>query len=156
RIAGVHYELLAFLRLESPRIAADDALVELAAEAVRLAYASYGNERKREKHFVETTGATRRHRELTEAAKVAINRSLDRLPSLCDLAQGLACSPFHLSRIFHQTAGMSLRRYVNLLRTSVAADRLAAGASDLTELALDLGFSDHSHFTNTFRREWGL
>lgn len=51
--------------------------------------------------------------------------------------------------------GVSLRRYVQLLRARVAADRLAQGARDLTGLALDLGFSDHSHFTNTFRGEWG-
>ena len=29
-------------------------------------------------------------------------------------------------------------------------------AHDLTALALDLGYADHSHFTNAFREEWGL
>ena len=52
--------------------------------------------------------------------------------------------------------GISLRRYVTRLRTSMAAQRLANGERDLTELALDLGFSDHSHFTNTFRKECGI
>ncbi|WP_348652834.1 AraC family transcriptional regulator [Polyangium sp. y55x31] len=33
--------------------------------------------------------------------------------------------------------------------------RLLGGARDLTALALDLGFADHSHFTNAFRREFG-
>jgi AraC-like DNA-binding protein len=37
----------------------------------------------------------------------------------------------------------------------VAAHHLANGASDLTELALQLGYADHSHFTNAFHREWG-
>jgi AraC-like DNA-binding protein len=32
---------------------------------------------------------------------------------------------------------------------------VAEGARDLTELALDLGYADHSHFTN-FRHDWGL
>lgn len=34
--------------------------------------------------------------------------------------------------------------------------RMAEGRSNLTDLALDLGFADHSHFTNAFRREWGI
>jgi AraC-like DNA-binding protein len=96
----------------------------------------------------------RRHRELTEAAKLAVNARLAELPGLHHLAQLLGCSPFHLSRVFRLTAGMSLRRYVCRLRAHLAADRLSAGAPDLTALALDLGFVDHSHFTNTFRRAW--
>ena len=51
---------------------------------------------------------------------------------------------------------MSLRGYLGRLRARLAAERLARGAPDLTELALDLGFADHAHFTNAFRREWGV
>jgi AraC-like DNA-binding protein len=60
-----------------------------------------------------------------------------------------------LSRTFRRTVGLSLRRYVHRLRARTAADRLASGVENLTELAFDLGYSDHSHFTNSFRREWG-
>jgi AraC-like DNA-binding protein len=134
----------------------EDAVVELAEEAMRLAYTSYGRPRKEVNNSVMAAATVRKHRDLTEATKLALNQSLETLPSLDDLARNLACSPFHLSRVFHQTAGMSLRRYITRLRAGVAADRLATGASNLTELALDLGFTDHSHFTNTFRREWGL
>jgi AraC-like DNA-binding protein len=49
-----------------------------------------------------------------------------------------------------------MRHYLNRLRARVAADRLVAGARDLTDLALDLGYWDHSHFTNSFRQEWGV
>ena len=154
--ASIHYELLAILRRGAPRLAIEDAIVELAEEAIRKAYTSNGKQRKQEKHSHMAGVTVRRHRDLTEATKLVINQSLEDLPGLDDLAQSLACSPFHLSRIFHETTGISLRRYVSRLRTSVAAARLASGASDLTELALDLGFADHSHFTNTFRREWGL
>ena len=38
---------------------------------------------------------------------------------------------------------------------SAALERLAVGADDLTTLALELGFSSHSHFTDAFRREFG-
>ena len=102
--------------------------------------------------------ARRRRRDLVEAAKVALNEALEdgAVPSLGGLARALGCSPFYLSRTFHQTAGLSLRAYVGRLRARRAADRLAAGARDLTALALELGYADHSHFTNSFRREWGM
>jgi AraC family transcriptional regulator len=156
RAANIHYELLALLQRPSPRLVIEDAMVALAEEAVRSAYVSYGNQRKRAKYSRTRAGPVRRHRDLTEATKLTINENLEQLPSLNELAQNLDCSPFHLSRIFHQTAGLSLRRYISRLRAVVAADRLAANPSDLTELALDLGFADHSHFTNSFRREWGF
>lgn len=99
---------------------------------------------------------SRRHLELVEEVKLAIHKNLEFLPSLGDLARSLGCSTFHLSRTFHRVAGLSLRRYVAQLRVRIAAQRLAAGALNLTELALDLGYADHSHFTNSFRKEWGL
>jgi AraC family transcriptional regulator len=37
----------------------------------------------------------------------------------------------------------------------VALERLSEGDCDLTELALNLGFSSHSHFTDAFKREFG-
>jgi AraC-like DNA-binding protein len=37
-----------------------------------------------------------------------------------------------------------------------ALDRIADGCTDLTGLALDLGFSSHSHFTATFRKHLGI
>jgi AraC family transcriptional regulator len=55
------------------------------------------------------------------------------------MAGELGCSPFHLSRTFHRTAGLSLRAYVGRLRARRAAHRLAGGARSLTELALELG-----------------
>jgi AraC-like DNA-binding protein len=41
------------------------------------------------------------------------------------------------------------------LRLRASLERLAAGAVDLTALALELGFSSHSHFTDSFRKEFG-
>lgn len=35
-------------------------------------------------------------------------------------------------------------------------EQLENSSGDLTELALDLGYSSHSHFTVTFRRTFGI
>jgi AraC-like DNA-binding protein len=153
RVARLHYEVLALLRRGAADLALEDALLDLADEAVRAVYADPRGPTGR---AAGTAAVHARWRELVEATKVAINARLDRPPSLGDLARAAGCSPFHLSRTFRRMTGESLRRYAGRLRARVAADRLAAGVPDLTDLALDLGYPDHSHFTNRFRHEWGM
>jgi AraC-like DNA-binding protein len=153
RVAWLHYELLQLLRMREGAILLEDLLWEIADEAVGAAYRRESSGALRETMSASTR---RRKRELVETAKLAINESPESPPGLGELAALCGCSPFHLSRTFRETAGLSLRQYSKRLRARVAAERLAAGARDLTELGMDLGFADHSHFTNTFRREWGV
>ncbi len=153
RAACLHYELLALVRQGAPKIALEDVVAELADEAVGVAYRRRGVRGERES---ASATARQRRRELVEAAQLAVNARLERLPSLAELAAELGCSPFHLSRTFHRTAGLSLRVYTGRLRARRAASRLAAGSRDLTTLALELGYADHSHFTNAFSGEWGM
>jgi AraC-like DNA-binding protein len=47
-----------------------------------------------------------------------------------------------------------LHQYLTQLRLAHALDALPS-TSDLTQLALDVGFSSHSHFTSRFRRAFG-
>lgn len=72
-----------------------------------------------------------------------------------ELAAEAACSPYHLARLFRRHTGMSLRGYRLRLRLALALERLAGGADDLTRVALETGFSDHSHLTTTFRKALG-
>jgi AraC-like DNA-binding protein len=134
-------------------LALEDVVAQLADEAIANVYASA---RERTPRAGSAPRTRRRHRELAEEAKLLLSERIEAPPTLGDLAGLLGCSPFHLSRTFHGTVGVSLRRYVHRLRARLAADRLAAGARDLTNLALDLGYFDHSHFTKSFRREWGV
>ncbi len=153
RAARLHYELIALLRRGVRSLELDDVVADLADEAVAAAYRTDGIEARRRASSVSTG---RRRRDLAEAAKLAVNDRIESLPSLGELARELGCSPFHLSRTFHRATGVSLRDYVRRLRARRAADRLAGGARDLAGLAVELGYADHSHFTNAFREEWGL
>src|SRR5262249_37447049 len=56
---------------------------------------------------------------------------------------------------FQQRTGAPVHRYLTRLRLRASLERLADGETDLTALALELGFSSHSHFTGAFRREFG-
>jgi len=150
RAVRLHWELLHLVASKAGRLALEDTLADLADEAVACAYGAPGPSRR------ASPPAQRRRRDLVEAVKLMISERLERPPSLTALADVFGCSPYHLSHTFRRTAGLSLRGYVRRLRARVAAERLAAGANRLTPLALDLGYADHSHFTNSFRREWGV
>jgi AraC-like DNA-binding protein len=118
---------------------------------------SLGTEEASDTHTVVfvRTGDSPAHRDLAEAAKAMLLTRYQSPPSLDELARTLGCSPFHLSRTFSRIAGVPLRRHLDRLRLRLALERLARGVADLTDLALDLGHADHSHFTNAFRREFG-
>jgi AraC-like DNA-binding protein len=49
--------------------------------------------------------------------------------ALADIAAAAGLSPFHLSRLFHARTGTSVMRYLRGRRLSMAAQRLADGAS---------------------------
>jgi AraC family transcriptional regulator len=59
-----------------------------------------------------------------------------------------------LTDAFRRVEGTPLHRYLTRLRLARALDELPH-AEDLTQLALDIGFSSHSHFTAAFRRAFG-
>jgi len=75
--------------------------------------------------------------------------------SLRDVAEAVGTSPFHLARVFRAETGWSLHGFRTQLRARLAADAILAGADDLTDLSLRLGFCSHSHFSNVFRRVFG-
>jgi AraC family transcriptional regulator len=73
---------------------------------------------------------------------------------LAEIAGELRVSPVYLTQVFQQVEGLPLYQYQLRLRLARALDLLAR-RDDLTALALDLGFSSHSHFSAAFRRLYG-
>ena len=76
--------------------------------------------------------------------------------TLPDLANVVGVSPYHLSRIFCYTVGHPVSRYLRLRRLSVAAVSLAAGESDILNLALSLGYGSHEAFSRAFKEYFNL
>ena len=147
---ALHYELLARVRKRDTALALGDALAELADRSVRAVYGTRAARPDAIRGCPAPVARPRRGRESRDPQTPRLAASLG------ELASSVGCSPFTCPMSFAAPAGISLRRYAQQLRARIAADRLARGARDLTELALDLGYTDHSHFTNAFRREWGL
>jgi len=75
--------------------------------------------------------------------------------SLGEIAALVEASPTYLTDLFRRFEGMPLYRYQLRLRLGRAL-ALLPETEDITDLALDLGFSSHSHFSSTFRSVFGV
>jgi AraC family transcriptional regulator len=75
--------------------------------------------------------------------------------SLGSIAAEVGVSPFHLARRFRLRTGRSLHEYRDQVRLRLAVRRLGEPI-ELSRLALDLGYCSHSHFTDAFRRSFGV
>jgi AraC family transcriptional regulator len=129
---------------------ADVTALQLIAAVLEAAFARHGLPRPRRRN-----GTDADHADRTEAAKTYLGSRLGERVTLDEVARAVYASPFHFARIFQQRTGIPVHRYLTRLRLRASLEHLADGADDLTTLALDLGFSSHSHFTDTFRREFG-
>lgn len=148
----LHHALLRAVHTDRPveRLTTEDLALELCAALVALAYGPSPF------HLVRGRHAAARQRRIVEHVRLAVNAHLRCPPGLSDLAQAVDCSPFHLSRVFNAHVGMTLRSYVGRLRAAEGARRIMEGANEFTSIAQDLGYYDHSHFTNAFRGAWGV
>jgi len=72
------------------------------------------------------------------------------LAAICNL------SVSHFSHAFKQTLGVAPLGYVARRRIESARQVMLVSSCSLTEIALDHGFCDQSHFCRVFRREVGL
>ncbi|MEL1265348.1 AraC family transcriptional regulator [Pseudoxanthomonas putridarboris] len=100
------------------------------------------------------TGATHARRRLVDRVKVLLASDLGRRWSLAEIAAEIGGSPVYLTQAFQQVEGMPLHRYHLRLRLARALD-LVVHCADMSALALDLGFSSHSHFAAAFKQVHG-
>lgn len=99
-------------------------------------------------------GASFGRQRLVDRVKLVLAGDLARRWTLAEIAAELRCSPVYLTQVFQQVEGLPLYRYQLRLRLARALDLLPQ-YDDLTTLALDLGFSSHSHFSAAFRAAYG-
>ena len=91
---------------------------------------------------------------LVDRTKLVLSSDLERRWTLAAIATDVGVSPIYLTQVFQQVEGLPLYRYQLQLRLARALDLLGEHV-DLTRLALDLGFSSHSHFSAAFKRAYG-
>lgn len=88
-------------------------------------------------------------------AKARLHDCTEGRVTLGEVAEDIGVTSVHLTQAFKRSEGMPLYRYQTQLRLSRALAELPE-REDITDLALELGYSSHSHFTATFRAALGV
>jgi AraC family transcriptional regulator len=93
--------------------------------------------------------------ERVEKVIALLRERLANPPSLEEIGQAAGCSPFYLSRTFSAATGRTIPQYVRQLRMERAAELLRSGRFNVTEAALEVGYSSLSHFSQAFHDTFG-
>jgi AraC family transcriptional regulator len=75
---------------------------------------------------------------------------------MADVARVAGRHEVHVAREFRRFYGVSVGAYLRRLRLESATLRLADPRADICEVALECGFSSHSHLCREFKRRFGL
>lgn len=99
---------------------------------------------------------SRDHAEPRWLARVdeCIREEFDRAFTVAALARRLGLHPVHLSRTWRRFRGVSVGESIHRARVMEACRRIQSGAP-LADVALDVGFSDQTHFSRVFKRVTG-
>jgi len=146
RIDPAAQALVALLRHRLSRRAAEP--LEAESLVLTLIRRSLGG---RTTHHPKATTALQK---LADRAKLVLASDPARRWTLSEIAAHVHASPLYLTQVFQRVEGVPLYRYQLRLRLARALDLLDK-YEDLAALALDLGFSSHSHFSATFRQVYG-
>jgi two-component system response regulator YesN len=85
-----------------------------------------------------------------------IQKNCQRRITLEEMSRIAHLSPSYFSRMFAKETGMPLSAYVTTMRINRAKGLLREGDMTLTQIAIQSGFCDQSHFTKAFRAQTGV
>ena len=85
-----------------------------------------------------------------------IDEELDSQISVAELARAAGLSRSHFSRAFQSVTGEAPRDFIIGRKLNRARDLLVSTNADIGEIAMQSGFSSHSHLTSTFKQRLGL
>lgn len=84
-----------------------------------------------------------------------IKKHLSEPIAVATLAREAHLSPYHFTRLFKQTTGLSPHRYLTNCRVEEAYTLLRDGNHRVADAAYAVGFCDQSHLDRHFRRRYG-
>jgi AraC-like DNA-binding protein len=161
-------------------IEVEERVLSLVSRAIRGAsvrdVGGSGSGRRRRGSRTAGPRALRQRQAIADAARALIGRRFRERLDLATIAREIGSSSFHLARSFHEVTGTTVHAHITVLRLRAALEYLAleprAGRTgprafameprvfrpgdSLAFVALEVGFSSHSHFTAAFRRAFGV
>ncbi len=85
-----------------------------------------------------------------------IGDNLEKDLTLAEIAGAAHMSPYHFSRLFKQSVGLTPHRYVIECRVQRAKELLGGSTLPIAEIALLCGFANQSHLNKHFKRVFGV
>lgn len=76
--------------------------------------------------------------------------------TLADVAEQIFVSQWHLSKLLNRHTGKNFSELLNRVRIEEAIRLLADPSRRVGDIALEVGFSDSSHFCHVFKRQMGI
>jgi len=72
--------------------------------------------------------------------------------TLNDVARSASLSAHYFSSLFHEMTGMTVKKYVQMVRINAAKQLLSLTSERITDIAYDVGFNNLTDFNRVFRR----
>lgn len=123
-----------------------DAFSALAIEAIMLETAAFIARRENKSH------SKYKNPRWLLTAKDYIHAEFSNQLTVAEIAAAANIHPVHLARVFRRCYGSTIAEYIRRLRVDSARVALTTSDETLSEIALNAGFSDQSHFSKTFKR----
>lgn len=124
----------------------EETVIDLLDRVVRSAYSGCG--------AFNSPRITSSQRDIVHDIETILSRPAEDRLTLKSIAQEVGLSAYHVCRLFRRATGMRLQQYRLRLRLREALAEVVGSKRSLTDIALDAGFSSHSHFTDIFRHEF--
>jgi AraC family transcriptional regulator len=125
------------------------------ADGISLSLAAHLLEHYAQTDQRERSSAALSRRELDRIAEL-VQGDLQHRWSVRQMADVVGLSGFHFCRSFKAASGQSPHAYVTRLRMEEALRLLRSTTRPIFDIALDTGYSTAAHFSQTFRRHWGV
>jgi AraC family transcriptional regulator len=108
--------------------------------------------------YAEQSAPTRGQLSPAQLARIDdyLHGHLDGRVSLQGMADLVGMSPYAFHRAFKATQGLPPLRYSLQLRMRRARALVEGTRKPIGEIAAEVGFAELAHFTNTFRKHWGV
>ena len=85
-----------------------------------------------------------------------IDQNYNRNITLDELSKIAHFSSQYLSKVFHQTTGLTIKSYITLKRIESAKYLLKNSKLSIQEIAVSCGFPNLSHFDRVFKQQTGF
>ncbi|MFA6149807.1 MAG: AraC family transcriptional regulator [Chitinophagaceae bacterium] len=122
------------------------------AEMIVLQLESYKNGVDETKRYIKTEY----DKERIVYAKDYLLKNIESPPSLKQLARASGINEFKLKKGFKELFGQTVFEYLSEVRLEIAKNELQDQTKTISQIAFELGYSSLQHFSNSFKRKFGV